>query len=326
MKVIITRKIPESGIAYLKKFGFSVEVRKSDVPPTQEELIALSQKADAMITLLTDPLNETFFKNCGKKLQIVANYAVGFDNISAIHAQERKIAATNTPVMEMSQAVAEHAWGLILSIARRIVESDTFTRGLQYKTWGPELLLGMQLKGKTLCIVGSGRIGSEVARIGAHGFGMKIVYVNPHKNDELEKTVHAKRMTLERALKIADVVSIHTPLTPETRHLISKKEFALMKKTAVLINTARGPIVDEKALLQALSKKQIGGAALDVFECEPALDCDVKDHLELRKMPNVILTPHTASATIEAREAMSLCAAKNVVAVLKGKKPLNSIY
>lgn len=326
MKIIVTRHIPESGIAYLKKFGFSVEVRKSEIPPTVSELIKLSQKADGMITLLTDPLNKEFFSQCGKNVKIVANYAVGFDNIDAQAAKEQKIAATNTPVMEMAQAVAEHTWALILGISRRVVESDTFTRGLHYKTWGPELLLGMQLKGKTLCIVGSGRIGSEVARIGSHGFGMKIVYVNPHKNDELEKTMHAKRMPLERAIKNADVISIHTPLTKETHHLISKKEFGLMKKTAVLVNTARGPIVDEKALLVALNKKQIMGAALDVFECEPALDCNIKDHLELRKMPNVIVTPHTASATLEAREAMSLCAAKNVVAVLHGKRPLNPIY
>ena len=326
MKIIVTRHIPESGIAYLKKFGFSVEVRKDEIPPTIAELITLSQKADGMITLLTDQLNKEFFSQCGKKLKIVANYAVGFDNIDTQSAKEQKIIATNTPVIEMAQAVAEHTWALILGISRRVVESDTFTRGLHYKTWGPELLLGMQLKGKTLCIVGSGRIGSEVARIASHGFGMKIVYVNPHKNDELEKTMHAKRMTLERAIKTADVISIHTPLTNETRHLISKKEFSSMKKTAVLINTARGPIVDEKALLIALNKKQIMGAALDVFECEPALDCNIKDHLELRKMTNIIMTPHTASATLEAREAMSLCAAKNVAAVLQGKKPLNPIY
>lgn len=324
MTIAVTRLIPQIGIDFLKDHGVKILLHKGDAPPTRAQLKTLLAKADGAITLLTETIDEDILKGA-PNLKVIANYAVGFDNIDREAAKKHGIIVTNTPVPEMACAVAEHTIALMLALARRIVESDTFTRKGLYRAWGPELLLGTQMSGKTLGIIGAGRIGSQVANAAHHGLGMKIMYTGPHTIPELKESTHARHTSLKMLLKTADVISIHAPLTPETRHLISTPEFALMKPTALLINTARGPIVHEKALLLALSKKIIAGAALDVFECEPAIDCDIRDNLELKKLANVILTPHTASATIEARNAMSLCAAKNAYAVLSGKKPLNPV-
>jgi glyoxylate reductase len=179
------------------------------------------------------------------------------------------------------------------------------------------------LKGKTIGIVGLGRIGQAVAERAAGGMGMNVVYFDPNKNPAFEKKFNAKRKSLHALLKIADAVTVHVPLLPSTKHLISTKQLTMMKSTAYLINTSRGPVVDEKALTRALKKKKIAGAALDVFECEPAIDCDISDDLEMKTLENVILTPHTASAALEAREEMAEMAAKNLIAVLHGKKPVN---
>ena len=204
---------------------------------------------------------------------------------------------SNTPSNQISESVAEHTIALMFALAKRIVEADKFTRAGKYKAWGPQLLLGSDFYGKNVGIIGTGRIGSGVVHRLHDGFGMNVLYNDVKKNLELEKETGAKYRTLGQLLKESDFVSLHVPLLPSTRHLISTKELAMMKPTAFLINTSRGPIIDEKALLKALSKGSIGGAGLDVYECEPLIDCDPTNNLELRKMNNVVLTPHTASTS-----------------------------
>jgi glyoxylate reductase len=247
---------------------------------------------------------------------------VGFDNVDLEAAKKRKIIVTNTPAPEVSETVAEHTFALIMALAHRIPESDAYARAKKYKGWSPTLLLGVDVHDKVLGIVGLGRIGIAVAQRAVKGFKMKCVYSDVRRNPEFEKEFGAEYVTFEKLLQTADFISLHVPLLPSTRHLMSTEQFSMMKKTAYLINTARGPVVDEKALLRALKTKRIAGAALDVFECEPAIDCDLTDKLELKQFPNVVLTPHTASATIEARQAMSKLAADNILAVLSGKPPL----
>ena len=213
----------------------------------------------------------------------------------------------------------------MLAVSRRVVEADAFTRAGRYKGWKPNLFPGMDLHKKTLGIVGGGRIGMLVAQRLHHGFGMKVLYHDIVRNSELEKTCHAKKASLNYVLKHADAISVHVPLFPSTRHMLSTQEFKLMKKTAILVNTARGPVVDELALTKALTKGEIAGAGLDVFECEPLIDCNPNDTLELRKLPNVVMTPHIGSATHEARNAMSLVSAKNILRFIEGKRLPNKV-
>ncbi len=323
--IFVTRKIPDAGLKLLcAKKNFRVRVSPHDRVLAKEELKKAVKGVDAILSLLTDKIDGDVLDAAGSKLKVVANYAVGFDNIDLDAAKKRGVIVTNTPGDLVTEAVAEHTFALIMALAHRIAESDAFTKQGKYKGWEPMLLTGTLLLGKTLGVVGLGRIGIGVARRAVKGMGMKVVYFDQRRNEDFEKEYGAKYMrTLDALLKISDVVSLHVPLLPSTRHLISTKQFAKMKTTAFLVNTARGPVVDEKALLQALTKKKIAGAALDVFECEPAIDCDLTDHLELKKMPNVILTPHTASASKEARDQMAELAAQNIIAVLGGKAPLH---
>lgn len=323
--IFVTRKIPEVGLKLLKKQkNFRVSINPNDRVLSKKELMKKVKGVDAILSLLTDKINGDILNSAGPQLKIVANYAVGFDNVDLPAAKQRNVVVTNTPGELVTEAVAEHTFALIMALAHRIAESDAFTKQGKYKGWEPMLLTGTLLLGKTLGIVGLGRIGIGVARRAVKGMGMKAVYFDQHRNQDFEKEYGAQYMpTLDALLKISDVVSLHVPLLPSTRHLISTKQFAKMKPNAFLVNTARGPVVDEKALLVALSKKKIGGAALDVFECEPAIDCDLTDHLELKKMSNVILTPHTASASKEARDQMAELAAQNIIAVLHGKQPLH---
>jgi glyoxylate reductase len=223
----------------------------------------------------------------------------------------------------VNESVAEHTFALMVACAHRIPEAHIYTTHGKYKGWTPDLLLGTNIKNRTLGLIGAGRIATSVAERAVKGFGMKLIYSDLRPNTYIEKKLKAKKVTTERLLKQSDFVSLHVPLLPATRHLISTKQLNMMKKDAYLINTARGPVVDEKALLKALKAKKIAGAGIDVFECEPAIDCDITDNLELRAFPNVVLTPHIASATVEARQDMARVAAKNIVAVLAGKKPLN---
>lgn len=322
LEVFITRKIHDSGVQMLKKAGLKVSIYPKDQIIDRKSLLQGSKNKDAVLSLLTDKIDDEFFTSAGSKLKIVANYAVGFDNVDLQSAQKHKVVVTNTPSDKVNESVAEHTFSLMLALARRITEADHFAKRGQYKGWSPTLLNGTDVYGKTLGLIGAGRIGSMVARRAVKGFGMKLIYSGPSHNPELEKELGAKKVSQTALLQKSDFVSLHVPLLPSTRHLISDKEFKLMKKTAFLINTARGPVVDEKALLKALKTKQIAGAGIDVFECEPSIDCDLSDNLALKQFNTVILTPHIASATEEARRAMAEVAAKNIIAVLKGKKPL----
>ncbi len=314
-KIFVTRKIHDSGLKMLKDQGYLVKVSPYDRVLSKKELIKNVAGVDAILSLLTDKIDDDILKAAGPNLKIVANYAVGFDNLDIEAAKKRAVVLTNTPDGS-TESVADFAVILMLALDRQITEADKFVRAGKYNGWAPFLFAGECLDKKTLGIVGIGRIGSAVA-VRAVGFGLKIVYCNMVRDEEFEKKYNAKFLSLADLLKVSDFVSLHVPLMPSTRHMIGSKEFKLMKKNAFLINTARGAVIDEKALVVALKKKQIAGAALDVYEFEPKLVSG------LNKFHNVILTPHIASSTIETRKIMSEIAAKNIIAVLSGEVPPN---
>lgn len=317
-KIFITRKIPEAGIKLLKEKKYQVKVSPYDRVLKPQEIIEMGKGCDALLCLLTDRIDGKIMDGLDRQLKIIANYAVGFDNIDLEAAKKGNIMVTNTPGV-LTETVAEHAIALLFAICRRIPEADKFTRAGKYKGWEPMLFLGSDIVAKTLGIVGLGRIGSEIAKRMKHGFGLKMVYFDVFRNKELEKEYGLRYASMKTLLKMSDFISIHVPLLPSTRHLIGAKELKMMKKTAYLINTSRGPVVDEKALVYALKNKVIRGAALDVFENEPRLTKG------LEKLDNVVLTPHIASATEETRSKMSELAAKNIIAALSGRKPANLV-
>lgn len=298
MKVVVTHPVPPPGPELLRGRGYEVEIGPSEEPYEPDELAALAEGADGIIALLIDPVDDAFLEAAGPQLKIVANFAVGYDNVDLAAASRRGVKVSNTPDV-LTQAVAEHTFALLLAVARRIVEGDRIVREGRFRTWGPSFLLGTELHGKTLAVIGPGRIGETVARIAAGGFGMTVDRVG--LGDDLLA-----------ALARADVVSLHVPLDAETRHLIGTEELRAMKETAILVNTSRGPVVDEAALVEALRAGEIAGAGLDVYEREPELAEG------LTELANVVLAPHTASATLEARSAMSRLAAENVIAALEG--------
>ena len=321
LRVFLTRQIPDAGIEMLKKEkGIKFSMYKKDRRIPRVELLDSIKGKAVVWTLLTEKVDKEFFDAAGDQLKMVVNYAIGFDNIDLEEAKKRGVIVANSPDDQIAESVAEHTIALMFALARRIVESDSYTRAGKYHGWKPDLLLGNDLIGKTVGIIGGGRIGAHVARRLYDGFGMKIIYNDMKRNGDLEKKYKMKYRSKNQLLKEADFVTLHVPLLPSTRHLISTKELKLMKKSAFLINTARGPVVDELALTKALACNEIKGAALDVFECEPLIDCNPNDSYELRKLSNVVLTPHTASASIEARQAMSRESAKNIIALLNGKK------
>lgn len=322
-KVLVTREIPESGIILLKKRGFQVEINRKDKILSKNELIRKIKDKDALLCLLTDKIDEEILDSANN-LKIVSNYAVGFDNIKIDAASKRNIIVTNTPEV-LTETVAEHAMGLMLAAARRIVEADKFVRQGKFKSWEPLLLLGQDLKGKTLGILGLGRIGSAVAKRAVNGMGMKVIYFSEQRDKNFEKEYDALPVKLNELFKKSDFISVHVPLTPKTKHMISFKQFSMMKKNAILINTARGPIVHEKALLDALKNKKIAGAALDVFECEPDISCDLDSPLQLKNLDNIVLTPHIASASIETRNKMAMLAAQSIIDIYEGKIPTNIV-
>lgn len=323
-KIFIARPIPEPALSLLKKQkGFVVDQYEKDEIIPRKELLKRIKGADAALPILTDRIDKEFFDAAGPQLKIVANYAIGFDNVDLKEAKKRGITITNTPVEEAAESVAEHTIGMLIALAHRMIEADAFARAKKYKGWSPNHFMGFDLRGKTLGLIGLGRIGKLVAKHAALGFGMKVTYTDMKRDMAFEKEFGAKYLSKEKLLEGADAISLHVPLLPSTKYLIDTAEFSLMKKTAILINTARGPVVREKALLRALRTGRIGAAGLDVFECEPAIDCDLTDKLELKSFTNVLLTPHTASATIEARAAMSKMAAENIIAVLSGKPPIS---
>lgn len=321
MKIFVTRKIPDRGLAMLKEKGYELVVNPYDRTLAKDELIAVlkANGYDAVLCLLTDTIDADVLDAAGEQCKIFANYAVGFNNIDFKAAAERGIVVTNTPGV-LTNTVAEFTIALMLAIAHRIAENDRFTREGKYRGWEPELLLGTDVMGKTLGIVGLGNIGMKVGECAAKGFRMKIVYYDIRRNETFEQSCKALfRENIDDVLREADFVSLHVPLTPQTQHLINTERLKQMKPTAYLINTARGPVVDEAALIEALRAGTIKGAALDVYENEPNLTPG------LAELSNVILTPHTASATTETRQAMSALAAENIIAVLEGRPAPNQI-
>ena len=249
LRVFITRKIPESGIKLLQK-SCHIKIYQKDQVMPKKELIKEVKQCDALLCLLTDKIDKEII-DANPKLKIISNYAIGFNNIDVAYATKKRIPVTNTPGRAIVDAVAEHTFALIFAVTKRIVEADRFMRAGKYKTWEPLLLLGMELVGKTIGIVGLGRIGSGVAQR-AKAMGMKVVYYDVKRNVDFEGEFNAQYLSLNDLLKSADVVSVHVPLLPTTTHLIGKKKLSLMKKTAYLINTSRGPVIDEKALVRAL--------------------------------------------------------------------------
>lgn len=325
-KVFITRLIPSDGIEMLKKVkGLDVLIYEKDQKIPRKELLKRVRGVHIILSILTDNIDAAVMDAAGPQLKMIANYAVGFNNIDLQAAKERGIIVTNAPGPEIVDSVAEHSVAFILALAHRIVETDSFTRAGKYGGWGPMLLLGSDVKGKTLGIVGTGNIGTGLAKRMYDGFGLKIIYTDLARNMDLEKKYKAKYRTLEQLLKEADFVSLHVPLLPSTTHLISTKQLKWMKKTAFIINTSRGAVIDELALVKALENGDIAGAGLDVYECEPLIDCNPRDTHSLRKQKNTILTPHTASATVETRQAMSRVAAKNIIAFVNKKRIPNKL-
>ena len=317
-KILITRKIPDVGIQLLKDKKYDIVVSRFDRTLTSREIIKYAKGVDALLCLLTDKINSEVMDGIGKQLKIIANYAVGVDNIDLEAAKSRGIMVSNTPGI-LTEAVVEHTVALLFTAVKRIAEADRFTRAGKFNGWEPMLFLGSGVSGKILGIIGLGRIGGEVAKRMRDGFNVRIIYYDQVRNEEMEKSLNIEYFDLETLLKMADFVSIHVPLLPSTRHLIGEQELKLMKPSAYLINTSRGPVVDEKALVEALKNKTIRGAALDVFEFEPKLSSG------LAKLNNVVLTPHIASATEETRGKMSEMAAQNIIDVLSGGKPKNIV-
>lgn len=325
-RIFITRDIPDEGIKMLKKRkSIKLDIYEKDSKIPRKELLKRVKGADIILSILTEKMDAKVMDAAGPQLKMIANYAVGFDNVDLNAAKERGIVVTNAPGPEIVESVAEHSIALIFALLHRVVEADRFARAGKYKAWGPKLLMGTDLVGKTIGIIGTGRIGTGMVKRLYDGFGVKIIYNDVSRNQHLEKNFKAKYKSKMQLLKEADIVSLHVPLLPATRHLISTKELKAMKKTAFLINTSRGPVVDELALTKALERGEIAGAGIDVFECEPLIDCNPKDTHSLRKLENVVLTPHTASATTETRQAMSRIAATNILAFLDGKKIPNKV-
>lgn len=318
--VFVTRHIPEVGIALLRDAGHQVEVSAKNGVLTRDELRHELKRApyDAVLCLLTDSIDREVFEAV-PSARIFANYAVGYDNINLQDAKRAGVIVTNTPGV-LTDTVAEYTIALMLAVAKRIPEADVFMRAGYYAGWAPELLLGIDLKGKTLGILGAGRIGYEVARRAYHGLDMSIIYNDVTHHSAFEKDFNARYYhDIDSVFKESDVLSIHVPLIPETKHLVNAMRLSYMKKSAILINTSRGSVVDEKALVSALTQKMIRGAGLDVFEYEPQLAQG------LASLPQVVITPHIASASEETRSSMSRIAAQNIIDVLAGNSPQNPV-
>jgi len=315
MRIFVTRRIPEPGIQMLERYH-DVEVNPENRVLTKEEIIKGVRDKDGLLCLLTDPIDEEVI-NSASRLKMIANYAVGYDNIDIKTATERRIPVSNTPGV-LTDTTAEMAWALLFAVTRRIVEGDRFCRGDKFKGWDPMLMLGHDVSGKTLGVIGAGRIGTSFA-LKSRGFSMKVLYNSRHRNDILEEKLDARKVSLEELLKESDFISLHVPLTSDTYHLIGEKELKMMKENAILINTSRGAVIEEEALIKALKKHWIWGAGLDVYEHEPSIP------RELKKLDNVVLQPHSASATFETRSKMAEVAARNLLIGLKGEHPPNCV-
>jgi glyoxylate reductase len=306
-RILITRAIPEPAIQKLKEV-FEVVINPFDRPMTRCEILASITDCDALISMLSDSI-DTELMQAAPRLRVVANYAVGYNNIDLNAAQKHKITICNTPGV-LTESTADLAWALLMAAARRLLEADALMRSGEFTGWEPMMLLGADIHAKTLGIIGMGRIGQAVARR-ATGFGMKIIYSGKAKDLDF----CAENVDLDTLLQTSDFISLHVPITPDTHHLIVKAEIARMKSSAILINTARGAVVDEAELVQALQKGSIAGAGLDVYEHEPEMQEG------LAELKNVVLAPHIGSASTETRIAMGLLAASNAIAVIQGKEP-----
>jgi glyoxylate reductase len=315
-KVLVTHKLLPEALAFLEKH-VDFEIGTSETYLPKDELIEKLKDKEGLLPLLTAPIDKEIMDSA-PRLKIIANCAVGYDNIDIAYATQKGIMVTNTPGV-LTETTADLTWALILAVARRIPQADRFTRAEQYEGWRLDLFLGKEITGRCLGIIGMGRIGKAVA-LRARGFQTSVVYTDPKKlSEEDQEKYRAACVPLDELLSTADIVTIHTTLNPQTHHLISAEKLSLMKKDAILINVARGPIVDEKALVKALKRKQIWAAGLDVYEREPEIE------KELLSLDNVVLLPHIGSASYETRLKMAMKAAKNLIQGLSGQKPDNLV-
>jgi glyoxylate reductase len=307
-KILVTREIPEAGLRLLE--GFDVTVL-SERPPERDELLGAVVGANGILSTVTEKMDAELMDTVGEDLKVIANMAVGYDNIDLGAAKKRGIVVTNTPEV-LTETTADTAFMLLLAAARRLGEAERLLRSGGWDAWGPKQLLGPDVWGKKLGLVGLGRIGQAVVRRSL-GFGMEVLYYDQYRNESAEEELGARYLALDDLLSESDFISVHTPLTPETRHLIGERELGLMQATAVLVNTSRGPVVDEGALADALAERRIFATGLDVYEEEP------KVHPKLLELENVVLAPHIGSASIETRDKMAMLAAENLRAVLSGE-------
>lgn len=316
MKVLVTRKIADEAISLLRS-QFQVDLFEEDRAMTKEELISRAKNCDAVLTQLVDKIDLEVLQNC-PNVKIFANFAVGYDNFELDYAAQNGVVMTNTPDV-LSDTTAELALSLIFAVSRRITEAERYLREGKWKQFSPQLLLGQDIQGKRIGILGAGRIGISLAQK-LSGFNMDVIYHNRSRNEIFEKKYGAQWVSFEELIETSDIITIHMPLNESTYHIIGKTEFKKMKKNVIIINTARGAVVDEAALINALEKGLIWGAGLDVYENEPFINP------ELLKLENVVLTPHIGSASKETRQKMAILAAKNIIEVLNGKKPLTPVY
>ena len=309
-KILVTREIPEAGLRLLDRFEVAV---LSERPPERGELLEAVRGASGILSTVTEKMDAEVMEAAGKDLKVIANMAVGYDNIDVEAAKERDIVVTNTPEV-LTETTADTTFMLLLAAARRLGEAERLVRSGKWDAWGPKQLIGPDVWGKKLGVIGLGRIGQAMVRR-ASGFDMEVLYYDQYRVESAEEELGARYLELDDLLRESDFVSIHIPLMPETRHLISQRELGLMQPTAVLVNASRGPVVDEGALADALAERRIFAAGLDVYEEEP------KVHLKLLELENVVLAPHIGSASIETRNKMAKLAAENVRAVLSGEEP-----
>jgi glyoxylate reductase len=314
--VFVTRQLPGEALGRLGKH-VELQVWEDELPPPREALLERVQNVDGLITLLTDKVDAALLA-AAPSLRAVSNVAVGYDNIDVPACSARRIPVGNTPGV-LTETTADFAFAMLMGLARRVAEADAYVRAGRWRTWSPTLLLGADIHGATLGLVGLGQIGAAVARR-ARGFGMRVLYVNRRPHPELETELGLRRVDKATLLAESDFLSLHVPLTPETRHWVGRAELAAMKPGAMLINTARGPVVDQAALAEALAQGKLGGAALDVTDPEP-LPLDSP----LLKLPNVLLAPHIASASHATRGLMASMAVDNLLAALEGRRPPNCV-
>lgn len=315
-KVYVTRMLPRAAMDALGA-GCGYDVNEHPRPVTREELIEGVRGREAVLCMLSDRIDAEVLRAAGPQCKIFANYAVGYDNIDVAEAKRLGIMVTNTPDV-LTCATADMAWALLFAAARHIPAGDRLMRAGTF-SWAPEFMLGSDITGRTLGVIGAGRIGRDFARKARHGFDMTVLYSGRHPSPDFEAQTDGRFVPLDELLRSSDFVSLHVPLTPETRHMIGERELAMMKPSAILVNTSRGPVVDEKALARALKDGTIRAAGLDVYEREPEVEP------ELKALDNVALAPHLGSATIQTRSDMGLMAVRNILAALNGEEPPNRV-